>query len=727
VQATRVDDVVTFATGAAKDNNFGGIDDGFLLRGLQASVAEDGVITDNGVFSIPQRRDSANAERVEVLRGSGSALYGQGGAGGVVNIVTKRPDATQTFAEAEASYSTFERLRGEFDINAPIMDGFAAMRIVGALEGTDSFRYDDAFDEAWPSDRVFIAPSLLFGQGTDTRLLLSGEYLRDDTPFDRGIVTDEDGNPLVSADQFLGDPATGPITTEKIKLRTELEHDFNEDWSVRATGTYLDNEIEGEAVEPRARIDSGLLDVNLGGVTIGDAQFSAAQGACDPLNPSPPPFCGVLIDSSFGPNDPLEEGDILRLFRDRDQEDDLLSGRVDLNGIVRTGFLTHNLLFSAEHSSAEGDSRIDFTSEGAAFTDSVVSGRSSPFILNGSTLDLSNAPSGALVDSILITDEELDTTGFVINDKIDIGEQVHLLLGGRYDIIDQTVVSTTFDGLRAGSCANGPDMTTCIADPDGPDVTEIEEEKFSPRAGLVVEPFVNTPFSLFFGYTEGIRANTAKTGTGSVEEAVLPPQEFTSYEGGFRYGFFDNRLAFTATVFSIDIENFPIAEGNETIGADVESEGVELNLQGAITPEWSILANYAYTDAVLTDGPALAVGTRQPGSPEHSASLVSKYQFMDGPYRGFFGTLGLVYHDERVNTIPQEQSVSGVTIPFDETRLPEFVRLDLSAGYEFESGSVFEVGVQNVLDEDILQPSIAPGIAYPERPVTGFVRFKGKF
>jgi iron complex outermembrane receptor protein len=82
VQATRVDDVVTFATGASKDNNFGGIDDGFLLRGLQASVAEDGVITDNGVFSIPQRRDSANAERVEVLRGPGSALYGQVGAGG---------------------------------------------------------------------------------------------------------------------------------------------------------------------------------------------------------------------------------------------------------------------------------------------------------------------------------------------------------------------------------------------------------------------------------------------------------------------------------------------------------------------------------------------------------------------------------------------------------------------------------------------------------------------
>jgi len=423
------------------------------------------------------------------------------------------------------------------------------------------------------------------------------------------------------------------------------------------------------------------------------------------LSPPFPPLApiGAITD--------LEEGDVLRLFRERDQDDEQWTGQFNLNGIVETGFLKHNLLFSAEAQTIESDSEFAESDLVGAFLSAVTQGTASPFVLDASNPDLSPGLPPVTVTSL--TDETLDTYGATVLDKIDIGEQVHLLIGGRYDVIEQTVITGT------GTFA-------------------FEEDKFSPRLGAVVEPFASLPLSFFVSYTEGIRANRANADTNN----VIPPQESTSYEAGFRYEFIDDKLAFTATAFDIEVENFPVtilgAGFLPTIVPSVlESQGIELSLQGQVTPELSVLANYTYTDAVFAEAPDLVEGTDTIGTPEHAASLVGKYKVLDGPYRGWFGTLGLLYQSERVGSAAFETPIvadlDGDGSPdiaervlIDETTLPSFVRVDLTAGYEFESGATFEVGVKNLLDDEILQPSL-PGFAFPEAPVTGFVRFKGKF
>jgi len=688
VQATRIEDVVSFAAGAAKDNNFGGLQDNFTLRGLQANVAEDGIVTDNGLAAIPQVRDSANAERVEVLRGPASALYGQGGPGGVVNIVTKRPDATRTFAEVTGLYSTFERARTEFDVNTPIGDGFAAMRVVGALEASNSFRFDDAFDERWPSDRIFLAPSIVFGQGTDTQLLVRGEYLRDDSPFDRGVSLSPASGQLTDIEQFLGDPDAGTVESEKGQVQVDLSHKFSEDWSAQLIGSYLTNTVEGDAIEPRTVFDQELVDLI--------DFFRASQNRLT-----------VQQLRSFDLGTDIEEGDVLRIFRDRDQDDELLSAQVNVNGVVRTGLLTHNLLFSAERQNIDSNSVLGESDQLTGLLDAVANGTASQFILDASDIDLSQGIPDVKITSI--TDETLDTYGATVLDKIDIGEQLHLLIGGRYDVIEQTVVR---DNVPAGA--------------NDPITASFEVDKFSPRLGAVVEPFAGTPLSFFVSYTEGIRANRADADA----DNVIAPQESTAYEGGLRYGFFDNRLAFTATVFDIEVENFPVSTIDDVIPSTVESQGLELVLQGKVTPELSLLASYTYTDAVFAEAPDLIEGTQTIGTPEHAASFLANYKFIDGPYRGYFATLGILYQDERVGSAPFELSLEDVGVPtpllIDGTTLPSFVRVDLSGGYEFESGAKLEVGVKNLFDEEILQPSV-PGFASPEAPVTGFFRFTGKF
>jgi iron complex outermembrane receptor protein len=689
VQATRIEDVVSFAAGAAKDNNFGGLQDNFTLRGLQANVAEDGIVTDNGLAAIPQVRDSASAERVEVLRGPASALYGQGGPGGIVNVVTKRPDAARTFAEITGLYSTFERVRSEFDINAPLLNGFAALRIAGALEARNSFRVDDAFDERWPSDRVFLAPTIVFGQGTDTQLLVRGEYLRDDTPFDRGVSLSPDSGQLTDIEQFLGDPEAGNVTSEKGKVQVDLSHQFSDDWSAQVIGSYLTNTVEGDAIEPRTVFDQELI-----GLTNFFRQVTVVPGTG-----------GQTLFDLLGPTD-IAEGDVLRLFRDRDQDDELLSAQVNVNGVVETGFLTHNLLFSAERQNIDSNSVLGESDQFTALLDAVQNGTASQFILDASDIDLSQGIPGVTTTSF--TDETLDTYGATILDKVDVGEQLHLLLGGRYDVIEQTVVR---DNVPAG--ANDPTRAS------------FEVDKFSPRLGAVVEPFAGVHLSFFVSYTEGIRANRADADA----DNVIAPQESTAYEGGLRYGFLDNRLAFTATVFDIEIENFPVSTIDDVIPSTVESQGVELVLQGQVTPELSLLASYTYTDAVFAEAPDLIEGTQTIGTPEHAASFLANYKFVDGPYRGYFATLGILYQDERVGSAPFELAIPQPGVPpllIEQTTLPSFVRVDLSAGYEFESGAKLEIGVKNLFDDEILQPSI-PGFASPEAPVTGFFRFTGKF
>jgi len=665
--ADRVEDAVEFSAGAAQGNTLGGVQETFLLRGFEAAVADNGSVSGTGVFKPRRRRDTANVERIEVLRGPAAALYGQGPPGGVINVITKKPMDTFSLT-SNTKASSLVRVRNELDLNVPLSETWdTGARLVVAVEGENSFRFRDAFGDAFPENRQLVAPSLAFSPDGRTDVLIRGQYLRSSNVFDRGVPLDDDGSFAADIDDFFGDPGVDNVLSEDFIVDVEITRELTDEWTLTAFGAANVNTFEGFSLEP---------------------EFVAPFDV-------PQPIAGLI-----GLAEPVVAGETLfRQLEFRDQDVERYNGRLDLNGTVETGPLTHDLLVSFDYQRTDSDNLV---SQSGTFSDATtISEPATP-------TDLTPA------DLTVIADQEntIDSYGIILFDQASIADRVHVLGGGRLDILEQET-REALDGS----------------------VTEVDETEFSPRVGAVAEPFADLPASLFFSWGQSFEANDVLAAGGG----LIPPQTGRVFEGGLRYGFNQDKLALTLTVFDIELENVPLPVMGGTFFAPStqESRGVELSLQGEVTPALSVVLNYAYTDAEVTEvgpgGSTATVGERPQGVPEHNVSALAKYRFHGGRFKGLELTGALRFNSERVNfptTIVANPlaaaGVGGPTVRFDAIELESFVRLDLGFTYEVTDKISVSGGVRNLLNQEIGQPSTL-NLARPEPPIVGFARLGVRF
>lgn len=652
--ATRLSDALGLAAGFASANSLGGLQDEFLLRGFEARVATDGAAESN-VVEPTRRRDTANLERIEVLRGPASALYGQGQPGGVVNLVTKKP--FDAFAvEAETFGSTLYEIRQELDVNVPFGGAWgAAGRLVAAVEGSNSFRFQDATDDRFAENRQFVAPSVAFRPTERTDVLIRGEYLRSSDIFDRGIPLTPGGSFATDIDDFFGDADVGNVVAEDLIGSAALTHRFTDDLSVRLFGSVDRNTIEGFSLEPEL---VAPFDIPPLGVVAGDTIF--------------------------------------RQLEFRDFETINYTAQADLNYRLETGPVTQDFLFSVEYTRLDDERRVE---QSGTFVNFDVVSASAP-----------GTPTSLTPDDLTPVSEfrtDVESVGLVAFDKISLYDRVHLLGGGRVDFVDQS----------GGNLLASDEL-------DEADVTE-----FSPRAGIVVEPLEDVPASVFFSYGESFQVNTEL----AIGGGVLDPQEGRVFEGGVRYGFNDDRLRLTVTAFDIEQENQPFTfDGTFFTTSSSESRGVEVTLEGAVTPELSIFASYTFTDAELTEVGAglsdVAIGESPQGVPTHAAGLLAKYRFGEGRFAGLSLTGAVRFVGERVNfpSLVTPNPLGGPPVTIPAIMLDPYVRVDIGAAYEVSDRLRVGAGIQNLLNQEIATPSTI-NLAIPEAPITGFVRLDVRF
>jgi len=217
--------------------------DQIILRGTSttADFYVDGVRDDAQVY-----RDLYNLERVEILKGPGGMAFGRGGAGGVVNRVTKKP-AFGHVGEASATIGSWNRLRGTVDIGEKINDA-AAWRLNLMVENSDSFR--DGVD----LKRWAINPTVLLALSPQTSLLLGYDHQTDDRTADRGIPS-FNGRPFNTAvGTFFGNADQSRAKSYIDTAYATLDHDFGGGWQLknafRATyyDKYYQNVYPGSAV-----------------------------------------------------------------------------------------------------------------------------------------------------------------------------------------------------------------------------------------------------------------------------------------------------------------------------------------------------------------------------------------------------------------------------------------------------------------------------------------------
>ncbi len=201
--------------------------DQVAIRGFTAITDQfiDGVRDDALYF-----RDLSNIERIEVLKGPGSVLYGRGSAGGLINRVSKKPNANPVM-EVAATLGSEGQKRGEFDIGTASQDKQKQFRLTGALEDSSNFR------NQYFLERQALAPSATFLLQPRTKLTVQADYLKDKRLADQGVPSYK-GRPVdVPLETYFG-AANGRdrayVQSEVSSGTATLDHAFSDTLSLHS-------------------------------------------------------------------------------------------------------------------------------------------------------------------------------------------------------------------------------------------------------------------------------------------------------------------------------------------------------------------------------------------------------------------------------------------------------------------------------------------------------------
>jgi len=242
---TRIERALDFAGGITRGNDFGGLNmASYNVRGFNTgAMYRNGFSASRGNNSPP---DAATIERVEVLKGPASGLFGRADPGGIVNLVSKRPQR-ERFTRVSASAGSWDRYRATLDTNAPLnASGSVLGRFNVALEDTRSFR------DYIETQRYLFAPSLSWQINEKTLLNLEAQYIRNDNLFDRGIPAVDGDFGRVRSKNFYGEPANGKIKNKNQWFQAALEHALTEDWKLRVAGQFYHGHYHGHTMHMRA-------------------------------------------------------------------------------------------------------------------------------------------------------------------------------------------------------------------------------------------------------------------------------------------------------------------------------------------------------------------------------------------------------------------------------------------------------------------------------------------
>jgi len=245
IGATKLNDVLDLAADVSRQNTFGGLWDGFAIRGFAGDLnVPSGYLVNgfNGGRGFGGLRDTSSIERLEVIKGPGSSLFGRGEPGGTVSITTKKP---QFKPEGSVSFGLgsykFGRLEGDY--TTPVND-WTAVRINGAFEDADSYR------DTVHTKREFASPSILSKLSNDTSIWYELEWSHQEIPFDRGVLAGNGELGVIPISRFLGEPGDGPTVTKVLGHQAELQHNLWKNWVLLAGASYRSTELVGFGQNP---------------------------------------------------------------------------------------------------------------------------------------------------------------------------------------------------------------------------------------------------------------------------------------------------------------------------------------------------------------------------------------------------------------------------------------------------------------------------------------------
>jgi iron complex outermembrane recepter protein len=586
--------------------------DGVYIRGFggpfNSSFRRNGLRDQNGASVIT---DPANIDRIEILRGPASVLFGEGNPGGTVNIITEQP-LSEPLYEAAISAGNFDFYRGTLDFSGPLNEQETVLyRLNAAAQTSGSFI--DFFDE----ERYFLAPTLAFRLGDRTQLTLETEYQDTTSPGYFGLPAFGTAidNPVgeLPLDLFTGEPDESELNIRIYRLGYNLEHRFNDNWEIRNAFQLSDRDFNG-------------LQIGLTGVQDDNRTF----------------------DRFYFSN--LEPFSVRTYALD-----------TYVSGEFLTGSIQHQLVVGFDLARAETRTDGIFGDAGPLDLFDPVYGRP--------------LGSGDANRSL----QRNDALGIYLQDQIRFTDNLILLLGGRFDLVNQT-------------------REDYIADLE----TFQQDEAFSPRVGLVYQPI--EPISLYASYSRSFQQVVG----GALDNTLFQPERGTQYEIGIKADVTE-RLSATLALYNLIRSNVLTSDPNDPIfsiqSGRQRSRGVELDVAGELSPGWNIIAGYAYTDAQVVEDNTFEEGNRLDNVPEHSFNIWTTYEIQEGDLRGLGFGLGFFFIGEREGDLS------------NSFQLPSYFRTDAAIYYRRDRLNV-ALNFKNLFDIDYFANAINQFRLYPGDPLT---------
>ncbi len=607
------------------------------LRGF--SLAQTGDIFLDGMRDPAfYDRDTFNLDRIDLLRGSASMLFGRGSTGGAVNQVSKLPRLVNEHEIATTiGNHQYRRVTGDFNFQT---GEDSALRINAMVNKADNNGAGSSIDKSG------IAVGYRFGIGTRNEFGVSLYYLDNDNGMNYGIpwikphATDTSAaNTLISSlkpDAYYGMASDYSAGVAKF-IALSHTHRFSSD------------------SELKTMLRSGKFtrDQRAGTVRFGNAALN-----------------GAAVDlTNFGPNTILTRGSQLKVQ--------------DVEGTYfQSDYSNKFTAFGLKHEVLTG---IDFAHE----RKTVYAARSAA--QGGVTLTKPNTTAGTPDDGAWI-DESTRAfrpnnaytskgVGIYAQDVLQVAEHWKLVGGARYDNM-----KGEYDTFTLPANAPGPITTSASY--------EQKVVKWSKRFGVLYQP--TELHSFHFSY--GTSFNTSGDAYSyNAQSANTPPESSENIELGARLDSADKRFTTRLAVFR-STKNHERNTDPDTAATRLllsgkrHSAGVEVDVTGRITPKWEIYASYMWMPIAKVDkaaSTATTVGNREgdrPGlSPRHSGTVWSTYQFTPQLRLG----AGVNFRSK--------QSPADVTAPAWEA--PGYATFDLMGEYTFNETFTLKGNITNVGDK----------------------------
>ncbi|WP_207493270.1 TonB-dependent receptor [Aridibaculum aurantiacum] len=235
-QVQSMTDVLQNTNGVYIMGTTGGYQEEIAARGYAFSSSntfKNGSRVNNGI-----RHEFSSVEKIEVLKGGSAILYGNVAAGGILNIVTKKPKF-ETGGEVSFRTGSYDLYKPSFDVYGAIAGSkHFAYRVNGTYEKAGSFR------DGVQSERFYFNPSLLYKVSNKTQFLLEGDYLKDNRTPDFGSGAINYAIADVPRSRTINVP-WAYLKTQQYTTTATAIHNFSESVQLRGVASYqgLGNEM----------------------------------------------------------------------------------------------------------------------------------------------------------------------------------------------------------------------------------------------------------------------------------------------------------------------------------------------------------------------------------------------------------------------------------------------------------------------------------------------------